>query len=113
EARGTTRSLMESVLVEAGARRPPPETEARVAASFDVAKSPIVPIEAIGRTGDGFIARLETREWREGVPGAWPQAGSPGPEGPALRAWIEVERTPGVRRLEVRAVDGQGIPDPT
>jgi len=115
EVRGRERTLVERIEVEPGTRRPPPETSLQAGAATPADAELIVPITIVARAGDGFVQRIEVRETAGARAGAWHAPESVQREAAALHAWISVRRPAGdpERRIEARAVDGQGAVDPT
>jgi hypothetical protein len=107
--RGRGGELEEVVRVEPGVVRAPPEVTLRTAPAVQQGEQEWISVTTTARCEDGFIARVEMRQVGAGD-GPWTAPESMQAEGDSVMAWFTVRRPPGDarRRIEVRAVDGQG-----
>jgi hypothetical protein len=114
EAMGRQGRLRETVVVACSTHRAFPTTEIHV--HEPLAHGGAMRIELVGTPGDGFVARLEWRGFPPPGPCGmqsprWQEALPAEREGALLRAWLEV-RPEEIRRIEARAIDGQGSTEP-
>lgn len=109
-ARGRAGELEEIVHVEPGVLRAPPEVILRSPPAVQQGDQELVSVSAVARVADGFVARVELRQVAAGGVDAWSAPQSLQVEGDSVLAWFTVRRPAGdaERRIEVRAVDGQG-----
>ena len=102
EVLGTSPSFTAEVQVTAAADRAAPETSSEPAAASGG------QVWLQGTTAEGWV---EAIEWRvEGAGGPWQRAEEIERRGAGLRC---VARAPAGTRIEARAVDGQGVADPS
>ena len=108
--RGRERTLEEVVRVEPGVLRAPPEVTMRSAPAVPHGDLELVNVSVTARASDGFVARVEVREVVETGPGTWQAPGFIQTEGDSTAAVFTVRRPAGdgERRIDVRAIDGQG-----
>jgi hypothetical protein len=102
--------LERAVSIRDGARRDAPRVQANALAPSTSGEEQFVPVEVTATVESGFIGRIE---WRD-AGGAWMPVQVV--EAPAATATVRfaVQRPAGdaARRIEVRAVDGQGAVSP-
>jgi hypothetical protein len=106
EVLGREGTLVDSVRVTAGARRPPPDTRIEVGA----APGATALVTVTAKPGDGFVERVEYRQLDATGATAWREAGGAERRGGTLILRLQL---PAGRVIEARAVDGQGGVDPT
>lgn len=110
EVQGLGRTLTARVRVDRNARRDLPFVEIVASPTVTVGADVVVPLRVEARVPDGWVDRIEVREWGHGQASAWraPEFVERLPGG--LRAMVSLRRPPGdlERRLEARALDGQG-----
>jgi hypothetical protein len=112
EIRGRNRTQVDSVLVALDAGRPPPETRLELEAGLAPGR---VLVHFEGEPGDGFVDALEFREVGQQGTAEWlPFAGAER-QGAVLLGSLQLELPPPgeSRQVEARAIDGQGVADPT
>ena len=109
-ARGRGGELEEIVRVEPGVLRAPPEVVLRSSPAVQQGDQEILSVSAVARVADGFVARIEMRQAAPGGVDPWSASQSLQAEGDSVVAWFTVRRPAGdaQRRIDVRAVDGQG-----
>jgi hypothetical protein len=107
-------SWSDSVLVAPGTARQPPRTEARAGQPIEVGAQVVVPIDIMAQAGDGFVQRIEVRQVVGQDAGVWQPPETFERRGARVQASFTVQRPAGdpPRRIEVRAVDGQGAVEP-
>lgn len=100
---------IDNIEVGAGLERVPPVVELEAATAQVVDGGAMLPIRVRAKPSDGWIARIEVRGFGSD-PQQWRDPGPALPEGSSLVADFGVLRPPGdaPRRIEARAVDGQG-----
>jgi hypothetical protein len=96
------------VVVTAGARRPAPETQVALQSSDNG-----FVVEMTGVAGDGFIERIDYRIVDGETPATWLPTSVIERAGPTLRCLVQVPAAVAGQRFEARAVDGQGVADPS
>jgi hypothetical protein len=99
----------QSLVVRAGAEPPLAVVELTSQPAIAVDGGAMLPVRARARIADGWVQRLEVRGFGAD-PGVWRDPGTAISEGTALSADFGVLRPLGdpARRIEARAVDGQG-----
>jgi hypothetical protein len=110
EVRGKgTAAWTRQVEVVSGARRAPPVVRLEPGPAAAVDGGAMLPVRVRAESDGGWVARLEVRGFGA-EPQVWRDPGTALPEGAALVADVGVLRPPGdgARRIEARAVDGQG-----
>jgi hypothetical protein len=109
EVHGRGAPQVERVEVQPGARRTPPTVRLEPGDAVAVQGGTMQPVRVRAETSDGWIAKLEVRGFGPD-PQTWRDPGAALPEGAALVADVGILRPPGdgARRIEARAVDGQG-----
>lgn len=116
EVLGRDGAMAIDVEVTPAAHRAAPVVRLEAAPAIDVQDAAVVPLHVEATIADGWVERVELREVTAGTNGAWqaPEMVEPAPAG--LRATFSLRRPAGdaARRIEVRAVDGQGaVSEPT
>ena len=109
-AQGRGRTLEEVVRVEPGVLRAPPEVSLRNAPAVRHGELEWLNVSVTARAADGFVARVELREVVAAATGDWRAPESVQAEGDSAAAVFTVRRPAGdgERRIDVRAIDGQG-----
>src|SRR5262245_10050229 len=109
EVRGRGAPQVARVEVRAGTRRALPSVRLEPGDPVAVQGGTMQPVRLRAATPDGWIARLEVRGFGPD-PQTWRDPGAAIPDGAGLVADIGILRPPGdgARRIEARAVDGQG-----
>lgn len=106
------RDSVHTALVEVspGAVRPPVEIDIQPRAAVDAGADAMVPVRIEARVADGFVDRIELRETSGGTTTAWRAPEMVERLGSALAATTTLRRPSGdlARKVEARAVDGQG-----
>jgi hypothetical protein len=107
EVLGTSPAFTAEVQVTSGADRAAPQTSSEPAAAGGGAD---VQVWLQGSSADGWV---EAIEWRvEGSGGPWQRAEEVERRGAGLRCVVRVPGAPATR-IEARAIDGQGVADPS
>ena len=115
-------SLGASTLLAAGRSKPPsddPETGASDTPGGELAETapssddPQVRLNIQGECADGYIDRIEIRTIKAGAASAWRRAPEVGRDGGSLGCMITMSRGDTELLLQARAIDGQGVVDPT
>ena len=112
EIRGRNRTQVDSVLVALDTGRPPPET--RLELETGLAPGRIL-VRLEGVPGDGFVDALEFREVGGQGTAEWLPFEGAERQGGVLLGSMQLELPPPgeSRQVEARAIDGQGVADPT
>jgi hypothetical protein len=112
EVRGRNRTQVDSVLVVMDVGRPPPETRLELEAGLAPGR---ILVRFEGVTGDGFVNALEFREVGGRGTAEWLPFEGAERRGASLVGSLQLELPPPgeSRQVEARAIDGQGVADPT
>jgi hypothetical protein len=117
EVRDRERTVTDSVRVSADAPRAAPVVQLEPAAGGPATGPDAARVYTRGfraEVADGWIERVELREIAGGQTTPWRAPEAVQRDGAALQGTISVRQAPGdpARRIEIRAVDGQGAVSP-
>jgi hypothetical protein len=114
EARSRSGVVGSEVVVEDAARREPPQAYVDLQSEAPDGDHVITSMRMEGRVADGFVDRIELREVVATGSGAWRAPEFVERTATGLQGTVSIRRAPsdGERRVQVRALDGQGTWSP-
>lgn len=105
--------LTERVVVDVNNQRTPPSTRIELADTSPSGEDPQVRLDIQGNCVDGYIDRIEIRTINAGKAGDWQRAAEISRDGGSLACMITMLRGDTELLLQARAIDGQGVVDPS
>jgi hypothetical protein len=114
EARGRAGVVGTEVVVEADAQRTPPQAFVDLQSEAPDGDDLVTSMRLEGRVADGFVDRIEVREVSSNGAGAWHAPEFMERTAAGLQGTMSIRRAAqdGERRVQVRALDGQGTWSP-